>query len=161
MTIDAGETRAVAAGRGIHIRTVIDIARPPAAVFDYVTTPMLWHTWHPATVSVRGAPDRPLGAGETAIETIAVAGRRNDATWTVRTCEPPHRWTIATDAPAGAADIEYRIDAVPGGSRFERTLCFRSKHWPWRALDATLTRWILQRQSAKALRNLKRVLEQD
>ena len=42
---------------------------------------------------------------------------------------------------------------------FQRTLAFRSKRLPWRLLDSTLTRWILVRQSARALANLKQVLE--
>jgi uncharacterized protein YndB with AHSA1/START domain len=150
---------AVATDRAVPIVTAVDIARPPRVVFDYVTTPALWHTWHPATAAVRDVPQRPLRAGETAVEVIAVAGRRNEATWTVEVCEPPECWVIATDTAAGAARIVYRIAAVEGGSRFERTLRYRSKTWPWRALDSTLMRWILQRQSARALRNLKRVLE--
>jgi hypothetical protein len=40
-----------------------------------------------------------------------------------------------------------------------RTLDFRSKRRPWRALDSTLTCWILARQSSRALRNLKKVIE--
>lgn len=137
----------------------IDIQRAPERVFDFVTTPALWHTWHPATVSVSDVPDRPLAKGETMRELIAVAGRRNEAVWTVLACDAPARWEIATDTPAGTAHIEYRLTATNSGCRFHRTLDFRSKGWPWRSLDSTLTRWILQRQSARALANLKAVLE--
>ena len=147
------------AGRYITIETQIEIGRPAREVFDYATTPALWHTWHPATVEVRGVPDRPLTTGETMLETIAVAGRRDEALWTVRDCEAPRRWEIATDAASGAADIVYAVSATDAGCRFHRTLRFRSKRWPWRALDSTLTRWILERQSSRALRNLKQLLE--
>ena len=37
----------------IRIDTVIDIDRPQQNVFDFASTPALWHTWHPATVEVR------------------------------------------------------------------------------------------------------------
>lgn len=145
----------------IRIDTEIDIDHLQQEVFDYVTTPGLWHTWHPATVEVREAPNRPLITGETMLELIAVAGRRDQARWTVIACLPPQSWEITTDTENGTAHIAYTIKATDGGCRFHRTLEFRSKRWPWRALDSTLTRWILVRQSARALRNLKTVLEED
>ena len=151
--------RTAISGRGVRIDTQIEIGRPPEQVFDYVSTPALWHTWHPATVEVRDVPKRPLIAGETMLEVIAVAGRRDEALWTVLACAPPQRWEIATDAENGVARIVYRITPTAGGCRFHRTLEFRSKRWPWRLLDSTLTRWILERQSSRALRNLKQVIE--
>lgn len=150
---------AMPARKGIHIETEIDIARPPRQVFDYVSTPALWHTWHPATVEVRDVPERPLTTGETMLELIAVAGRRDQALWTVLSCAPPQHWEIATDTDSGTAHIVYRITPTVSGCRFHRTLEFRSKRWPWRSLDSTLTRWILERQSSQALRQLKQVLE--
>lgn len=143
----------------VAIQTAIEIARPQRQVFDYVTTPALWATWHPATAGVRDVPDRPLTTGETAIEIIAMVGRRVESTWTVRVCTPPQRWEISTDTPQGAAHIVYCVTSIESGCRFVRTLAFRSKHWPWRILDSTLTRWLLERQSARALRNLKDLLE--
>lgn len=148
-----------AAGPGVRIETEIAIARPAEAVFDYVSTPALWHTWHPATVEVRDAPNRPLTVGETALELIAVAGRRDFALWRVTACVRPRRWEIVTDTANGCAHITYDIAPEGGGCRFHRTLEFRSKRWPWRALDGSLTRWLLERQSARALRQLKTVLE--
>ena len=141
------------------IHSAIDIARAPAEAFAFVTSPALWHRWHPATRSVREVPNRPLVAGETMLESIRAAGRSFDALWTVLACDAPSRWVIATDTPHGVARITYRIGATARGCRFERTLEFRSKGRPWCWLDGTLTRWILVRQSAQALRNLRRELE--
>ena len=124
-----------------------------------MTTPALWPTWHPATVEVRGVSKRPLTTGETMLEFIAVAGRRDQALWTVLTCTAPQLWEIATDTDNGTAHIVYRITPTASGCRFHRRLEFRSKRWPWRSLDSTLTRWLLERQSSRALRNLKQVLE--
>lgn len=143
----------------IRVVTAVRIAREPREVFDFVTTPALWSTWHPATAAVRDVPDRPLGPGETVVETIAFAGRRNDARWTVVDCAPPERWEITTDAPEGSARIVYRIEPAGTGTAFLRTLEFRSRRLPWRWLDATLLRWVLERQSARALANLREVLE--
>lgn len=151
--------RPIAAGGGVRVETQIEIVRSPQQVFDYVSTPALWHTWHPATVEVRNVPNRPLTTGETMLELIAVAGRRDEALWTVLACAPPQRWEIATDTANGAAHIVYRITPTAVGCRFHRTLEFRSKHWPWRMLDSTLMRWVLVRQSSRALVQLKQVLE--
>lgn len=92
-------------------------------------------------------------------ELIAVAGRRDEALWTVQACKSPSLWEIATDTDSGVARIRYKLSSTAAGCRFHRSLEFRSKRWPWRMLDSTLTRWILERQSARALRNLKQVLE--
>ena len=148
-----------ALGAATTIHTTIDIARAPAEVFAFVSTPVLWHRWHPATREVREVPNRPLLAGETMLESIHAAGRSFDARWTVLACEAPNHWVIATDTPHGVARIRYRVVATPTGCRFERTLEFRSKGRPWCWLDGNLTRWLLVRQWAQALRNLRRVLE--
>jgi uncharacterized protein YndB with AHSA1/START domain len=143
----------------VRVETAIQIERPPQTVFDYVTTPALWHTWHPATAAVRDVPERPLVEGETVVEIIAMAGRTDEALWTVVACEAPGRWEFETDTRKGSARIVYRIDATPTGCRFHRTLDFRSKGRLWRMLDSTLTRFFLMRQSSRALRQLKQVLE--
>ena len=143
----------------IRVESETSIAAAPQRVFDYVTTPALWHTWHPATLAVRGAPPRPLTVGERAVELIAFGRRRVEAEWVVRECQAPCLWEIGTVTAHGVARIVYRISADPPGARFHRTLEFRSTRWPWRALDGTVTRYLLRRQSARALANLKRLLE--
>ena len=143
----------------VTLCTEIPIARPPEAVFAFATNPFRWARWHPATHAVRGVSDRPLREGETVTEAIRAAGRAFDATWTVLACEPPRRWVIGTDSAHGEAWIEYTLQPDGHGTRFRRVLRFRSHRWPWRALDSTLMRWALNRQSARALARLRAVLE--
>lgn len=143
----------------VRVENRIDIDRSAQEVFNYVTTAALWRTWHPATAEVRNVPNRPLTTGETILEFIAVAGRHDQAVWTVVSSEPPRRWEIVTDTQNGAAHITYLVIPKDHGCCFQRTLQFRSKRFPWRLLDSTLTRWILMNQSARALRNLKIALE--
>ncbi len=143
----------------IQIDTEIEIARPQQEVFDYVTTATLWHTWHPATVEVLHAPERPLITGETALEYIAVYGRRDQVLWTVISCAAPEHWGIAADTQKGTASISYWFAANAQGCYFHRTLRFRSKSLVWRLFDGTLVRFLLNRQSTRALRKLKHILE--
>lgn len=152
--------RAVPGTDAVEIRTAVRIAAPPAEVFAFATNAYRWVRWHPATASVRGVPDRPLDSGETVIESIRAGGRAFDATWTVLTSEPPRHWTIATDSAQGAAWIEYIIAPDAQGTHFARTLRFRSHRAPWRWLDGTLARWVLARQSRRALDRLRTIIEQ-
>jgi uncharacterized protein YndB with AHSA1/START domain len=140
------------------IVTEVDLPCGVATAFDLVTNPTRWARWHPATAAVSGAEDRPLQPGESVTETIAAGGRRFDATWTVLASEPPRRWIIATAAAAGDARIVYELRPTAAGCRFVRTLCFRSHRAPWRWLDRNLTRWLLARQSRRALANLRRLI---
>lgn len=142
-----------------RIVTVIDIARPSAAVFEFVTTAAQWKRWHPATVAVSGVPNRPLGLGETIDEQIHAGPRRFSARWTVIECKPPRRWAIETDSSEGAARVTYKLSEQGGVCYFERTLEYESRRLPWKWFDGSLTRRLLARQSDQALRNLKRVIE--
>lgn len=130
-----------------------DIDCPPPQLFSFVTNPTHWRRWHPATHAVRDVPDRPLVVGETVVEHIKAAHRSFEATWTVTQCDPSRLWRIETATPYGASVLTYRITPTLAGSRFERTCDFRSQGL-WRLLDGNLTRWLLSRQAARALRNL-------
>jgi hypothetical protein len=147
--------------RLVSIEGGVLINRPIAAVFYFATNASLWSSWHPATAGVSATPRRPLVAGETVTEAIRAGGRRFSATWTVLACDSPTLWVIATRTAQGDARIVYelRADHPAGPTRFFRTLSWRTRRWPWRLLDSTLTRRMLERQSHRALDNLKRVLE--
>ncbi|WP_171090269.1 SRPBCC family protein [Usitatibacter rugosus] len=143
----------------VRVETSVDIDMATADVFHYATAPYLWHTWHPATAAVSNVPSRPIGLGETVRERIHVGLKRFETTWTVVECRPPDTWVIVTDSGQGVARIRYIVSPLAGGSRFTRILEYRSRVWPWRWIDSSLMRWILSRQSRRALNQLKRVLE--
>jgi uncharacterized protein YndB with AHSA1/START domain len=142
-----------------RIDSEIDLAVPQVDVFDFVTTPAFWSMWHPATEAVFDTPERPLLYGETVFEKIRAGGRRFTAEWTVIACEAPRLWAIATDTDEGEARLTYRLARSERGTRFVRTLAYRSHYAPQRWFDSSVVRWVLTRQSNKALANLKRVLE--
>ncbi|MBI2772856.1 MAG: SRPBCC family protein [Burkholderiales bacterium] len=133
-----------------------DLACTPHTLFDFVTNASQWHRWHPATHAVRNVPDRPLVKGEQMVEHIKAAHRSFEATWTVIDCDPGRLWRITTATPLGASVLTYRMAPAPGGCHFERTCDFRSEG-AWALLDGNLTRWMLARQAAQALRNLQQL----
>jgi uncharacterized protein YndB with AHSA1/START domain len=132
----------------------VTIPCAPQRVFDFVTNASQWKRWHPATHAVRGVPERPLVRGETMVEHIKAAHRSFEATWTVTACEPGALWRIETGTPYGASILTYRLAPAAEGTFFERTCDFRSEG-AWRRLDGNLTRWMLARQAARALANLR------
>jgi uncharacterized protein YndB with AHSA1/START domain len=135
----------------------VHIAAAPEAVYAFVTNAAQWHTWHPATHSVRDVPDRPLVLGETVIEEIHAGFRHFDAKWQVIECVPLRRWAIGTQTPHGRSTVTYELTAQDGGTRFERTCEFASTG-VWSLLDGTALKWMLARQAATALENLRRRL---
>jgi hypothetical protein len=144
-----------------RIETTIDIAVPPERVFDHVTDPSKWLTWHPATVSVMDTHARPLVKGESVVETFAVMGLTRVATWTVVACKRPASWVIETESEYGAARITYTLMATSQGCHFHRAIDYRAKQFPWRLWNGNITKLALSRQTKRALQNLKRVLEAD
>jgi hypothetical protein len=143
----------------VRIETGTLIARPAEAAFSFATHAALWHHWHPATARVSNVADRPLVTGDTVTESIRAGIRSFSAVWTVLACDAPTLWVIATRTAEGDARIVYEIAPEGRLCRFQRTLDYRSRRWPWRAFDSNLTRWTLDRQSQRALANLRRVLE--
>src|SRR5262249_3916184 len=63
--------------------TAAAIERPPAVVFDFVTTPAHWLEWHPSSLGLDGATDHSLQVGEAVTEAFRVAGRKGSVTWRV------------------------------------------------------------------------------
>lgn len=137
----------------------VHLAAPPQAVYDFVTNASLWPTWHPATRAVRDVPPRPLVLGETMVEDIRAAWRREEATWRVTEYLPPHRWGITASSPRGYATVSYELQAEAGGTLFRRT-CEFATVGPLSFLDGSVVQWLLRRQAAQALENLRRRIAQ-
>jgi len=142
-----------------RITTTVRISRPIEEVFDYVTTPANWPVWHPASISVSGSSDHPLGLGEEVVEEFVAGGRRGRATWRVTRRKAPHRWRIEASSPQGQAAIAYRLSAEGGDTVFERDLSYRMPNVWLALLDVLVLRRRMDRESRIALARLKRVLE--
>lgn len=143
-----------------QIDNEIDIARPPAEVFDYVTTPGNWPKWHPSSLAVHGATDHPLALGEKVIEDFRVAGREGRVEWTVVVREVPTRWEIAgavDGRPAGR--VSYTLAPIPTGTRFHRRLSYAAPNLLFAALNPFTIRPRVAEESSEAVRRLKQQVE--
>ena len=143
-----------------RIANSVDIDRPPASVFDYVSTPGHWPAWHPSSLAVRGTTDHSLQAGERVDEDFVVAGFRGQITWTVAAREAPRRWEIeGTLAGGGTGRISYTLSPRGAGTRFEREFSYPAPNLLFVAMNRLFVRERIGRESAEALRRLKLALE--
>jgi uncharacterized protein YndB with AHSA1/START domain len=148
----------------VEIRTRIyktaTIERPPAMVFDYVTTPRNWPAWHPSSLEVRGATNHSALPGERIEEAFSVAGFRGQVEWTVLVRDAPHRWVIdGALANGGSGRISYALTAEGSGTRFEREFVYVAPNLLFVVLDGLFVRDRIDGESAEALKRLKAVLE--
>ena len=145
---------------GGHLVQRIDIAAPPERVFAYVTAPVNWPRWHPASRAVRGVTERAPTVGESVVETFEIAGRRADATWTTVEFDPPRRWTAVCAVPGGgSARLVYTLSGHDRHTVWERDLAYRGPNLLFGILNVVQIRAVMASDSTKALANVKRQIE--
>lgn len=139
------------------------IARSPAQVYQFVTTPAHWPHWHPSSLAVYGNADHSLLLGEQVVEEFRVAGRRGDALWRVSEREQDRRWTIVgTIDGRRAGQVSYRVDADASDrtrTRFEREFVYFAPNLLFVLLDRLKIHALVEDESRRAVANLKRVME--
>ena len=146
--------------RVARVRTVTTIARPPAAVFDYVTTPRYWPRWQPSSLSVTGDTGHSIDVGERCTEQSIVAGRRGVTEWFVRERQPNTRWVIeAQPSPGGSGTITYTLTPDGAGTRFEREFEYEMPNLFLAVLDALIYRRRVEAESQEAMRRLGAIME--
>ena len=146
---------------GHRVVTIIEIARQPADVFDYVTTPGHWPAWHPSSLSVSGVIDHSLAVGEQVTESFSVAGRRGRAVWTVTTRDAPRLWVIDGDIEGsrGGGTVSYFVEASGEATRFRREFVYHMPNLLAAIVDSLVLRARIEAESIEALRRVKAVLE--
>lgn len=148
---------------GVHesVSTVtVHVNRPADEVYDFVTTAGHWPRWHPATGGVSGDIDHPALEGEVIVERVKHGLIRDTFRWTVEERRAPERWAIAakSDLFKQAVRITYDMTPEDGGTKWVRSMVFYFPKW-YAPMDKLLFRHILRRNSEKALRQLKELME--
>ena len=136
------------------------IARPVEEVYNYVTTPGNWPSWHPSSIAVTGDADHPQEIGEQCTEEFMVAGRHGKAVWTVTDREYPSRWVISgvIEGSRSGGVVSYTLHSEENGTRFERTFTYPRPSLLFAILDILLIRRRVQAESNLAVQQLKDVL---
>ncbi len=148
----------------------IRIARSPAEVWDYVTTPANWVGAHPVAKAVRGDVHCPAPAGARWTETVEFGGEIVELEWTTTTVDASGaewRWRIEADPfltsdPADGrvhVGITYTFLADDDRTVFGRTVDVRyagGASVPLRYRDA----WTDESADAHYLDAIKKALEE-
>jgi carbon monoxide dehydrogenase subunit G len=92
----------------------IEIDRPPAEVFAFVTQPANYPRWQPSLIEVRPHRNGQLRVGREVTEVRRFLGREIETTWTCVEHLPASRSTI--ESPDGPVPFRASFDLAPAGT---------------------------------------------
>jgi carbon monoxide dehydrogenase subunit G len=97
------------------LSSTVEVARPAADVFAYVTDPSRFHEWQKGVVSGRTE-------GDLCITTRRIGFAERPATSKVTDVDPPSAWAVrGIDGPIRAA-VDVRVEPLDGGGRSRLTI---------------------------------------
>jgi hypothetical protein len=97
----------------------VEIARPAAEVFAYVTDPARYHEWQKGAVRGDTHPKErgdPIGVGSIVIMTRRVGGVERTSTSEITEYDPPLRWAIRGIDRSIRADASVVVEAIDATS---------------------------------------------
>jgi uncharacterized protein YndB with AHSA1/START domain len=146
-----------------EVRCTIEIAAPPARVWDVVMNPRRLADW--VTIHRRlGDAPAELTRGSTFEQTLSLRGAHLHVEWTVVDVDPPHRAVWNGRGPAHSrATIVYALHADDEhGTRFEYMNEFKPPGGPLGAVAGrVLVGGLSHREAERSLQRLKRIVERE
>jgi uncharacterized protein YndB with AHSA1/START domain len=127
---------------GSRVASAVRIHRESADVFAFFTTPKNWPRWHPASISVAGATDHSLAAGEEVTEEFRMGSGKGRVVWRVTESNPPYLWRIEGTPESGDArvTITYSLRMDGQDTLFERDMQYQFNRLWLRVLDLLFIR---------------------
>lgn len=101
----------------MHFKTQVDIAKPPATIFQALTEPELLVRWMDGLESSTPLTEGGTRLGARSREVMLENGRRIASESTVTALEPDRLLKVAITAPGVRGEIEYRLDPQDDGTR--------------------------------------------
>lgn len=103
------------------IKSRVEVARPPAEVFAYVTDPSRMHEWQEGCL--RGELDGPVThVGSRCTTTRNIGGRERAVTTEIIEYDPPQRWADrGIDGPIRAR-VAVTVEPLAEGTRSQLTI---------------------------------------
>jgi uncharacterized protein YndB with AHSA1/START domain len=90
-------------------KAAIEIAAPPAKIFEFITDPKHVKSWQPDVVETRPLPPGGLQVGAHVGSTVQEYGRRFDVDLLVASMKRNEHIAYRMEAPAVSAHVEYRL----------------------------------------------------
>ena len=143
----------------IEIRVDIDIDRPPAEVFGFLSDMAQNPQWQKGMQSCRWTSEPPLGPGSTYDQVAKFLGKEIVASFEVTEFEPGRRIRIETTSGTMPIDVTRTVEPNGGGSsvgalvRGDASGVFR--------LATPLLRLLVRRSVVRDYRRLKALLESE
>jgi len=93
---------------------VVDVAAPPARVWEVISDIDRWHEWTPSITSITRDGDAAFAVGTWV--TVRQPGFP-PARWRISSIEPGRGFTWVSTAPGMRVVATHEVDPAPGGSR--------------------------------------------
>jgi uncharacterized protein YndB with AHSA1/START domain len=139
----------------------VEISRPPADVFAYVTDPSRLPEWQASVIRVQ-SDDAPTRVGTRAVVTRKAGRREMEMTAEVAELDPPTSWAVrGVDGPV-RGNVSGSIEPLENGTRSRVTIELELKGY---GIGKLLVPLFVQRQAEKEMpqnaERLKERLESD
>ncbi|WP_217913856.1 SRPBCC family protein [Miltoncostaea marina] len=142
----------------MRLEASVEIRRPVAEVFEYLSDVGHYPRWMAHVVEVRTAAPGAPREGDRFVVTIRSLGRRFETPYVRTSYEAGRRCTDrATGGPVPDQRWHSAVEEVPGGTRVTRAVEVASRGWL--RLLQPLQKRAAGRQLGEDLRTLKRVIE--
>jgi hypothetical protein len=97
------------------LTSIIEIARPQAEVFSYVTDPSTFGEWQAGVVGGSIEGEKPAAVGSKCTTTRRVGGAEREATSELTKLDPPASWAVrGIDGPIRAI-VNVNVEPLNGG----------------------------------------------
>ena len=143
------------------VRTSIDIAVPPQAVWDFVMNPDNSAKWVTIHRALKGHSDGAVRKGYEMQQCLHLRGVNFDVHWTLTELDAPFyaKWEGRGPVRSKALIVD-RLSAHNGGTRFDYENDFKAPLGPLgAAASRALTGGVPRREADASLRKLKEILE--
>ena len=145
------------------VRTSIDLAVPPQAVWDVVMDPGRFGEWVTIHRKLIRADGGPLRVGFEVEQALALGGAPFRVRWRLAELHPPDHSVWEGEGPAGSrARIVNALEAVDGGTHFDYLNEYANPGGAiGRVAGRVLIGGLAAREANRSLNKLKRLLEDE
>ena len=137
--------------------TSIEIDRPAAEVFAYVTDPSQFPQWQNGVVDGHRVGDQPASVGDKCVNTRQIGFAKRSVTSEITGIDAPRTWSVrGTDGPVRAA-VDVSVDPIDDGQRSKVTITIE---FTGHGIGKMIVPLVVRPQAAKEMTtNMKRLKE--
>jgi uncharacterized protein YndB with AHSA1/START domain len=141
------------------IVSIIEVARPPAEVFSYMTDPTRFTEWQGDVVSVQVEGDRSTGVGSRFTTVRRIGGTERSMTQEVTEVSPPRTWAAKGVEGIIRPQANVTVEPLDGGVRSQVTISLDFEGHGVGVPLIPLVRRLAQKGGAVSYQHLKTLLE--